>query len=120
MEQAKSWSQLLRDEGGHAMLGVWESFEWPPGRGLSTVRDEVLGYFRNQVDRMDYPSYESNGWCIGSGAVESGCKTVVNARLKGTGMRWGESGSHTMCHVRALYRSEKGQWDAFWERNLAF
>ena len=83
------------------------------------MRDEVLGYFRNQVHRMDYPAYEANGWFIGSGAVESGCKTVVNARLKGAGMRWGEPGSHALCHVRALYRSEKGQWDAFWERSLA-
>lgn len=117
--QAKSWSGLLRSEGGHAMLGVWEAFGWPATRGLPAVRDEVLGYFRNQVHRMDYPAYEANGWFIGSGAVESGCKTVVNARLKGAGMRWGEPGSHALCHVRALYRSEKGQWDAFWERSLA-
>jgi len=68
---------------------------------------------------MDYPSYEANGWFIGSGAIESACKTVVNARLKGTGMRWSESGSHALCHVRALYRGEKGQWDAYWERILA-
>jgi hypothetical protein len=31
----------------------------------------------NQVDRMDYPTYEANGWYIGSGAAESVCKTVV-------------------------------------------
>jgi hypothetical protein len=23
-----------------------------------------------------------------------------------------------MCHVRALYRSEKGQWEAFWNRDF--
>lgn len=120
LEQTKLWSGALRDEGGHALIGVWEAFDWPATRGLSAVREEVLGYFRNQVHRMDYPSYEANGWFIGSGAIESACKTVVNARLKGTGMRWNEPSSHAMCHVRALYRSEKGQWDAFWERNLAF
>ena len=77
--QTKSWSELLREEGGHVMLGVWESFEWPSMKGLPAVREEVLGYFRNQVDRMDYPSYEANGWYIGSGAIESACKTVVTA-----------------------------------------
>ena len=30
----------------------------------------------------------SNGWMIGSGAVESACKTVVGQRLKQAGMRW--------------------------------
>jgi len=24
-----------------------------------------------------------------------------------------------VCHLRALYRSEKGQWDAFWGRDYA-
>lgn len=101
------------------MLDVWEKWNWSPSKASSSVREEVLGYFRNPSHRMDYPSYEANGWFIGSGAIESACKTVVNARLKGTGMRWSESGSHALCHVRALYRSEKGQWDDYWERILA-
>ena len=64
---------------------------------------------------MEYPEYEANGWYIGSGAVESACKTVVCSRLKGAGMRWSEAGAHAVCHVRALYRSEPGQWEAFWQ-----
>jgi hypothetical protein len=58
---------------------------------------------------MDYPTNEANGWVIGSGAVESGCETVVGQRLKGAGMRWGQPGAHEVCHVRTLYRSERGQ-----------
>jgi hypothetical protein len=119
LEQTKAWSRILRDEGGETMIAVLEAWDWPVVKGLATVRDEVLSYFRNQVHRMDYPTYEANGWYIGSGAVESACKTVVGSRLKGSGMRWSEPGSHGMCHLRALYRSEPGQWDAFWLRSLA-
>ena len=115
-EQASSWARLLRDEGGDAMVGVLEAWDWPGVRGLPAVRAEVLGYLRNQRHRMDYPTYEANGWYIGSGAVESACKTVVGQRLKGSGMRWGEAGAHAVCHVRALYRSEPDQWTAFWQR----
>jgi len=68
---------------------------------------------------MDDPTYEANGWYIGSGVVESACKTVVGSRMKGAGMRWGESGAHAVCHVRALYRDEPSQWTAFWQRSLA-
>jgi len=118
-EQTRAWSRLLRDEGGHALIGMLEAFAWPAVRGLAAVRDDVLGYFRNQVHRMDYPTYDANGWFIGSGAVESACKTVVGSRMKGAGMRWSESGAHAVCHVRALYRSEPGQWTAFWQRSLA-
>lgn len=119
LDQTKAWSRVLRDEGGEVMIAVLESWDWPSARGLGTVRSEVLGYFRNQMHRMDYPTYEANGWYIGSGAVESACKTVVGQRMKGSGMRWGETGAHAVCHVRALYRSEQCQWDAFWQRSLA-
>lgn len=117
LEQTKSWSRVLRDEGGEVMIAVLENWEWPTRKGLGAVRAEVLGYFRNQVHRMDYPSYESNGWYIGSGAVESACKTVVGQRMKGSGMRWSEPGSHAVCHIRALYRSESSQWTDFWRRS---
>jgi hypothetical protein len=119
LDQTKAWSRLLRDEGGEVLIATLEAWEWPNRKGLAAVRAEVLGYFGNQVHRMDYPSYEANGWSIGSGAVESACKTVVGQRLKGSGMRWSESGSHAVCHVRALYRSEHSQWTDFWRRSIA-
>jgi hypothetical protein len=119
LETTKGWSRIMREEGGEVLIAVLESWDWPSVRGLSAVRSEELGYFRNQVHRMDYPSYEANGWYIGSGAVESACKTVVGQRLKGSGMRWSEAGAHALCHVRALYRSEHSQWNAFWQRSLA-
>jgi hypothetical protein len=57
---------------------------------------------------MEYPENLARGWCIGSGGVESACKTVVGQRLILAGMRWGDEGAHAVCHLRALYRSEKG------------
>ena len=119
VEQKEQWKQILKEEGGTTMISVLENFNWPEQLpGLKDMRNEVLTYFRNQEHRMDYPTYQANGWYIGSGAVESACKTVVNQRLKGAGMRWGETGSHEVCHVRALYRSERSQWQAFWRRHV--
>jgi hypothetical protein len=47
----------------------------PDGReAVRTVHGEVLGYFENQVHRMDYPTYQAKGWAIGSGPVEAACK----------------------------------------------
>ena len=79
----------------------------------------MIGDLERNAHRMEYPEYLARGWCIGSGAVESACKTVVGQRLKLAGMRWGEDGAHAVCHLRALYRSEKGQWDAFWRRDFS-
>lgn len=114
-----TWAKLLRDEGGHTMIAVLEEWDGPRTNAVRTVLEEVLTYCRNQCERMDYPTYEANGWYIGSGAVESACKTVVGSRMKGSGMRWSEKGGHAVCHVRALYRSEPSQWQAFWQRRQA-
>ena len=51
--------------------------------------------------------------------MESACKTVVNQRLCLGGMRWGEEGSDAVAHLRALYRSDPDQWDAFWGYAMA-
>ena len=78
------------------------------------VHRQVTGYIRNSVHRMDYPRYQANGWLIGSGHVEAGCKAVVGQRLKGNGMRWSEAGANAVCHLRALVNSDAHQWETFW------
>jgi hypothetical protein len=79
--------------------------------GSASCAAGVLG---NQVHRMDYPSYREKGWLIGSGPVEAACKQVVGQRMKSNVMRWGETGTDAVCHLRVLFRSEKTQWDDYW------
>jgi hypothetical protein len=86
---------------------------------MSEAVDGLIGYLERNAHWMEYPEYLARDWCIGSGAVESACKTVVGQRLKLAGMRWGEDGANAVCHLRALYRSEKGQWEAFWNREFS-
>lgn len=112
---AGQWCHTLKHQGGAALLAVLEGLQ-VRGR-KAEVREahrRELGYVRNNVHRMDYPRYLADGWLIGSGHVESACKAVVGQRLKGNGMRWGEAGADAICHLRALFKSEKGQWEAFW------
>jgi hypothetical protein len=113
--QAQTWCHTLKHEGGQALLAQLQALE---SRGKSAaareVHRQVTQYVSNQCHRMDYPRYRANGWLIGSGHVESACKSVVGARLKGSGMRWSEEGADVVCHLRALFKSDPGQWDAFW------
>jgi len=112
---AGRWRHRLKHEGGAVVLAALSALD-VSGRP-ATVREahrQLVGYLTNQVHRMDYPTYRAKGWQIGSGPVESACKQVVGQRLKGSGMRWGEGGADAVCHLRALFRSEASQWDAFW------
>jgi hypothetical protein len=117
-EQARQWCRLLKEEGGAVLAAVLREEAWPARRpGLAEAVAEVEGYLERNAHRMEYPEYLARGWRIGSGAVESACKTVVGQRLKLAGTRWGEDGADALCHLRALYRGEKGQWEAFWDRD---
>ncbi len=60
-------------------------------------------------------TYRKNGWDIGSGPTEAGCK-IIGERLKGSGMRWVEDGAVTVASLRALYVSGGKLWDGFWSQ----
>jgi len=117
-QQAAQWCKILKHQGGEALLERLKAQPPPGRRAARKLYDEMLTYVENHKHKMNYPEYLKKGWYIGSGAVESACKTVVGQRLKQAGMRWGESGTDNVCHLRALFRSEKGQWQAFWARSL--
>lgn len=114
----QEWCSRLKAEGGGPVLAALRTLDLcGKSRVARAVHAEVVTYFSNQVHRMDYPTYVARGWQIGSGPVESACKTVVGQRLKGGGMRWGADGADAVCHLRALFRSSDQQWEAFWSRN---
>jgi hypothetical protein len=105
----------LKHEGGPTVRQRLEELDvTTSSAAVRELHRQTVQYFRNHEHRMDYPTYVRNGWQIGSGPVESACKTVVGNRLKGGGMRWGEDGSDAVCHLRALYLSEPVCWDSFW------
>jgi hypothetical protein len=112
---AHAWCHTLKHAGGKQLVRDLNRLK----RQAMSVEtqdayDKLLHYLRSNEHRMDYPRYLKNGWHIASGGVESACKRVVNQRLCMGGMRWGESGSDAMAHLRALYLSDANQWDAFW------
>lgn len=65
-------------------------------------------YFQNNLARMDYAYFRQQGYLIGSGAVESGCKQIGTMRLKRSGARWLEEGARWVAKARAVWLS--GQW----------
>lgn len=113
-EWLEEWCHRLKHEGGEVVLEALRTLPPDSRKAVSKVHGEVVGYFENHVHRMDYPTYQIKGWAIGSGPIESACKTVIGKRMKGGGMRWGEDGADQMCHLRALFASGEKQWDAYW------
>jgi hypothetical protein len=118
-DQADRWAHTLKHEGGNAILAELEALD-RVGRSEAAVEvhRQVVQYIGKHADRMDYPSYRASGWQIGSGHIEAACKAVVNERLKRSGMRWGEDGADAVCHLRALFKGDAEQWEAFWNPSI--
>ena len=77
---------------------------------------KALVYYENNRGRMKYDEYLANGWPIGSGVVEAGCKTVVGARFKQPGMRWSRKGTDALFPFRTALLS--GRYDELWTHIL--
>lgn len=86
-------------------LPVIEHFNKDSDQNIPNLK----GYLQNNKNRVNYKEYKKRGFCIGSGAVESGNKKVIQQRLKQSGMHWSHSGGQNIASLRVKYCSNK--WD---------
>jgi hypothetical protein len=70
-----------------------------------------IAYLRKhgEAGRLKYPTFRSLGLPLGSGAIESSIRRVVNLRLKGNAIYWREEGAEAMLQVRAQVVTDR--WD---------
>jgi hypothetical protein len=113
-----AWVEPLKDalyaQGVAPVLSALDALAPPDPAAVDVLRRE-RAYFADNAARMDYPRFEAQRLPIGSGAVESLCKTLIQARIKGAGMRWTPAGVQAVATLRALRAS--GAWAAFWARH---
>ena len=65
-------------------------------------------YIENNWHKINYPEYQKQDFYVGSGAIESGNKVVLQKRLKLAGMRWEPETAQYLLTLRAKY--ESGLW----------
>jgi len=68
----------------------------------------LYNYISNNIKNIDYAAYEQKGYFIGSGAIESGNKIILQDRLKRAGMRWNTQTAQAMLTLKT--KSESGLW----------
>ena len=71
-------------------------------------------YFHKNANRMRYPEFRRQGLFVGSGVIEAGCKTVIGARLKLSGMFWTVRGANAIIALRCNRLSGRFDED-YWE-----
>src|SRR5512133_1294501 len=78
-----------------------------PGKALKRERD----YFKRNIGkgRMDYARIVGSKLPIGSGAIESAIRRVVNLRLKGASIYWHKRNAEAVLLLRSYYKA--GRWN---------
>ncbi len=85
------------------------------GKRIKNLRRE-LNYFIRNRKRLCYGKIKNAGLPIGSGAMESAIRRVVNLRLKGAAMFWLRETAEAMLKLRSYYKA--GRWNML--KTLAF
>jgi hypothetical protein len=81
----------------------------PPRKQKQSAKIKRLAYLEANFERLDYQHYQSIGCgIIGSGAIESAHRTVVQKRMKLSGQRWSRRGAKNMLNLRVVYMNK--QW----------
>jgi len=91
---------------------VLKHLAWLAAHYPSPTIQEKLTYLQKREAHLQYPSYQAAGWPIGSGSVESANKVVVEARLKGAGMRWERQNVNRMLVLRNAVCNR--HWNQTW------
>lgn len=71
--------------------------------------EQLINYYKKNEKRMQYHLFKEKGLLIGSGAIESAHKDVLQKRLKLSGQRWTKKGLQQMAQLRVIYKS--GKWN---------
>jgi hypothetical protein len=110
--QRKQWTEkqkkLLLDNQAETIL---KTIKQQKGRtdASEKQRKTVITYYENNLKRMQYKTFKEAGYMIGSGAIESAQRNVVQQRLKLSGQKWSIKGAQRIVNLRAYQKSER--WD---------
>jgi hypothetical protein len=84
----------------------------PATADLANIITNDADYFQRNADRMRYPRFRAQGLFVGSGVVEAGCKIVIGARLKRSGMFWTVRGANAIIALRCCRLSQR--FEDYW------
>lgn len=71
--------------------------------------ERLIRYYTRNQHRMYYGFYRERKLLIGSGAIESAHREVIQHRLKRSGQRWSKPGAQQIAQLRVAKKSNHWQ-----------
>jgi hypothetical protein len=109
-KERKTWvskqrGRLLKGEAAAVIKAVQDICRGRKSKAIAKERN----YFVKNAHRLNYPMIKELGLLIGSGAIESAIRRVINLRLKGSCIFWYRENAEKILMLRAYYKS--GRWN---------
>jgi hypothetical protein len=102
----KTWTNKVLDKLRNGKIE--EALKLVEEKNVNKVPDGVVNlhtYILKNRERINYKYYKDNGYYIGSGAIESANKMVIQQRMKQSGMRWSINGGQYIAALRTKHES---------------
>ena len=79
--------------------------------------DRDLKRFNGYKDRMRYALFKADGYCVGSGVIEAGCRSAIEEGLNKSGIEWTVGGGNAIIALRCIEAS--GRSEDYWAQRAA-
>ncbi len=115
-QKRAEWWALLDQDGVETVIA--EALQSIPGASseLQEKAQKEINYLEKNKDRMMYASFRKQGFFVGSGVIEAGCKSLIGHRLKQSGMQWSLRGANAIIALRCMMQSDR--LEDYWESRL--
>ena len=72
-------------------------------------KNKLINYYKKNEKRMKYNTFIKRGLLIGSGAIESAHRNVLQQRMKLSGQHWTKKGFQQIANLRTTYKSNNSK-----------
>ena len=102
-------AKTLIEEGADKIIDCLKKLPYSTNKKTEKQKLRLINYYIKNKKRMRYGSFIKRGLLIGSGAIESAHRTVLQQRMKLSGQRWTKKGFQQIANIRAVKKS--GDWE---------
>ena len=98
-------SEMMISQGINPVIASLQAL--PRRKKSYAIGKKLLAYLRKNQQRMQYHEFLEKGLLIGSGAIESAHRDVLQERMKLSGQRWTVAGFQQMAQIRVVYKNKE-------------
>lgn len=97
--------RTMLEEDTQKVIGVLKDLPMSPTKKIEQQKEKLINYYQKNRKRMRYRAYIKKGLLIGSGAIESAHRNVLQQRMKLSGQHWTKKGFQQISNLRVVYKS---------------